>query len=119
VASASFVLPVVPTAVHEIEDVQDTPRSLLAFASLGLGVAWIDHSVPFQYSANVFLSDGIPNLMKYVPTAVHEVDEAQDTPSSSLAPFDSLGLGVVWIDHSVPFQRSANVFSPDSPTAIQ
>ena len=46
--------------------------------------------------------------MKDPPTAVQAVADAHDTPFRVL--FDPpAGLGVCWIDHLEPFQRSARV----------
>jgi hypothetical protein len=91
--------------VHAVDEVQDTDDSVLEEAPLGFGVVWIDHSVPFQPSASVTV---VPELFTYSPVAIHEVDDAHETPQRLLfvAP---LGFGVVWIDHEVPFHRSASV----------
>jgi len=47
------VLPVLPTAVHAVGDVHETPVRKLEVAPAGLGVATIAHFVPFQIWAIV------------------------------------------------------------------
>jgi hypothetical protein len=88
--------------VQALEDVHDTLSRWLVITSGGLGFDWIDHTVPFQVSVN---ASTVYELFWYSPTAVHAVEEAHDTPFRypSLAP---VGLGIGWIDHSLPFQRS-------------
>ena len=78
------------------------------------GAPWPRVAYPFQPSASVPLEEP--------PTAVQAVADAHDTPFSML--FDPpAGLGVVWIDHLVPFQRSASVtvvvLVEVLPTAVQ
>ena len=51
------------------------------------------------------------------PTAVQDLREAHDTPSSWLL-IASAGLGVRWIDQLVPFQRSASVAPALDPSAV-
>ena len=72
--SARVPEPSVPTAVHAVVDVQETPLRLLSGTA---GVLWIDQVVPFQRSTNstMFLA-----LFSKYPTAVHAVDEVHDTP---------------------------------------
>ena len=56
------------------------------------------------------------------PTAVHPVALVQDTPDSMLERTNTspgFGLGVVWIDQAVPFQRSARGPPWLCPTAVQ
>jgi hypothetical protein len=90
-----------PTAVHAVEDVQETSASRPEVVA----EVWIDHAVPFQDSASVFHA---PELSSYQPTAVHAVLEVQDTPFKELyaAP---VGLGVDWMLQPVPFHRIASV----------
>jgi hypothetical protein len=57
--------------------------------------------VPFQCSAKV------PEFE--APTAVQAEAEEQETPNK--IPPREEGLGVGWMDHRVPFQRSARVIS--------
>src|SRR5690242_20219217 len=53
-----------------------------------------------------------------LPTAVHAVADGHDTPVRETPEPDGLGVG--WIDHVVPFQRTANVPVPSAwPTAVQ
>jgi hypothetical protein len=68
----------------------------------GFGVDCVDHVVPFQLSASVDCM--VPSQ---VPTALHEVAEVHETPSSTVD-FAPEGLGVDWTDQVVPFQRSAS-----------
>jgi hypothetical protein len=49
-------------------------------------------------------------LFRDTPTAVQAVDDTHDTPLKELV-LTSAGFGVDCTDHSVPFQRSANVTS--------
>ena len=44
-----------------------------------------------------------------VPTAVQAEAEAQETPNNTPPPEE--GFGVAWMDHRVPFHRSARVIS--------
>jgi hypothetical protein len=63
------------------------------------------------------------------PTAMQNRLDAQDTPVRLLwggapRPGLGLGLGICWIDHRLPFQRSANVevslgLTNTNPTATQ
>lgn len=49
-----------PTAVHEVADVHDTPRSRrLSSVSAGLGVGWIFQLLPFHRSANALYPDAL------------------------------------------------------------
>jgi hypothetical protein len=67
-----------PTAVQADDDVHETPLRPAPLAPPGNGTVWRLHVVPFQASANGLLLPEIPD----VPTASHEVDDAQDTPAS-------------------------------------
>jgi hypothetical protein len=95
-----------PTAVQS-EDVvvHDTPLKPLSTAPVGLGVVWIDHPAPFHRSPNVV---ALWALLTEYPAAAQVVAEVHDTPLSWLDAAPA-GLGVVWIDQLVPFQRSAKV----------
>jgi hypothetical protein len=108
-----------PTAVHAEEEVQATPNRAPPPAE-GFAVAWIRHWVPFHRSAR---GTETPELLTAWPTAVHAEADEQDTLNSalSLAP---RGLGVGWMAHLLPSQRSARVTTtPEplvkSPTAVQ
>jgi hypothetical protein len=110
--SASVPVLELPTAVHAVLDVHDTPES---GAPDGLGVVWIDQLVPFHCSASVPVLE--------LPTAVHAVLDVHDTPESQLEVAPD-GLGVVWSDQLVPFHCSASVASVKElvsvvPTAVQ
>ena len=93
-----------PTAVHELAELHDTAFSSLDSAPLGTRVCWIAQLVPFQRSANIV---AVPLEVKDSPTAIHELAEVHDTPSSWLlcAP---LGRGAASSTQLVPFQRSAS-----------
>lgn len=99
-----------PAAIHIVADVQATPlRKPLPWG--GLGVAWIDHRVPFHRSASGPAPDP--------PTPVQADAEVQDTPFRP-PPWDRLGVG--WSCHLLPFHRSARaVCAPElldvTPTA--
>jgi hypothetical protein len=41
--------------VHNVVDEHETAERLLYVAPVGLGVAWIDHALPFHRSTNVTL----------------------------------------------------------------
>ena len=109
-----------PTALQTVDEEHDTPLNSLSVAPIGLDVDWTDHSVPFQRSAKV---TKVPELFLSYPTALQAVDEKHDRPLSKLS-VAPVGLGVDWIDHSVPFQRSAKVRKVPElflyrPTAVQ
>jgi hypothetical protein len=75
--SSGFSLPLSPTAVHAVEEVQETsaredPPSVFA-------IVWVLHSVPFQRRAIVLVSCSIGSTSS-APTAVHAVEEVQETP---------------------------------------
>jgi hypothetical protein len=104
--------------MHALGDPHDTPRSTLAEADAGLGVAWMLHVVPFQCSASVGRA---PVLAMREPTAVHDAGAMHDTPTSSLK--RALGFGAFWSDQPEPSQRSASSDVPVErlmiPTAVQ
>lgn len=107
--------PEVPTAIHAVVELQDTPRRMLSFAPDGAGTDTVDHSVPFQLSE--ILADGAPRVPPLLPTAMHDVVDMHATP-------DRLALdifAVFCVLHSVPFQRSASgsPLNPVPPTAVQ
>lgn len=80
----------------------------------------MDHREPFQRSTNVLK----PPLNE--PRAMQNVRDVHDTPMSALN-VEPAGLGVCWIDHLLPFQRSARGTPrtwggeplPWTPTAVQ
>src|SRR5579863_618795 len=103
--------------MQALADRQDTPVSWDSFPSGRFGVGWIVHVRPFQRSTRV--SD-LEFVMLLSPTAVHEVADEQDTPTSSLPSIPPVGgFRVGWIVHFEPFQCSASVLLPSLPTAVQ
>jgi hypothetical protein len=113
-----------PTATHALLVAHDTLANW--YPTEGFGVGWIDHLAPSQRST----SSGEP-LPSFCPTAVHVVCDGQDTASKQgETPFMTSSelqvapLGVRWIDHLIPVQRSATATSlparfAKSPTAVQ
>ena len=98
-----------PTAVQVECDEQSTPLRKTNCVPGGLGVGWLRHLCPFHRSASVPAFEN--------PTAVHDLDEVQATPSRPAPPCD--GLGVRWMRHLWPFHRSARVPRSLWPTAVQ
>ncbi|HXL93442.1 MAG TPA: hypothetical protein VN969_31310 [Streptosporangiaceae bacterium] len=89
--------PVVPTAVHAVEDVHDTPYRIAPSAGcVNWGVRWIVQVAPFHFSARSFGA----------PTPMHEDREAHDTAYRLVS--TTRGLGVRWIVHREPFHLSAS-----------
>ncbi len=80
-----------PTAVQDLGDAHETPRKLLLVAPAGFGVDGIDQLVPFECSTNV--SSRPVRLVKN-PTAVQDLGDAHDTPSSAL--YAPARFGVCW-----------------------
>src|SRR6516165_7446461 len=101
-----------PAAVHADADVQATPFSSPPPWG-GLGVPWMRHRVPFHRSARV-LALGVKGLE--APAAMHVVADVHATPLKKPLPWG--GLGVAWIDHLVPFHRSASGPAPELPIAV-
>src|SRR5215469_529147 len=83
-----------PTAMHADADVQATPSKPLNAIPDRLGVGRMRHEVPFHRSARLAPS---PEVLTYVPTAMHEFAAGQDTQNSWPVGTRGLGLGV--IDH--------------------
>ncbi len=81
----------VPTAVHADGAAHDTPRRKLAAIPAGLGVGRTCHDVPFHRSARVTPT---PEVLTYVPTAMHESAAGQDTQKSCPVGILGFGLGV-------------------------
>jgi hypothetical protein len=97
----------VSTRGHEIPVKNQSPG--------GVGESWIVHAAPFQLSTRVPASEP--------PTAVHPVEETQETPGSDANPTPD-GLGAGDSVHDEPSQLSARArTTPDggcfSPVAIQ
>src|SRR5689334_10378796 len=87
---------VTPAAVQFWLAPQDTPLSMFWPAQGWLGVDRSRHAVPFHTSASVrLLTDA-----RYWPTAVHELAEVHDTPSSELLN-EAAGFGVGCTLHAV------------------
>jgi hypothetical protein len=98
-----------PTAMHSVVLVHDTlcsPAPSLFWGTGGDAVATNDQVAPFQRSENGRGPAGV-----YVPIATQFVALGHDTSTSAIAscPAEPAGLGVVPIDHALPFQRSTRV----------
>lgn len=100
-STSAFPCPLCPTAMHALADVHDT----LPKPPPTAGVRWIDHRLPFHRSTRVFIGPGPPKDFPSPPTAVQALAEVHDTPDRKPS---CPGLGVRWIDHLAPFQRSTN-----------
>lgn len=76
--------------MHTVDDGHDTPCSIADGLELplGLGVDWIDHSVPFHRSASVSLS---LELFSYHPAAVHAVVDERDVSKVNFLPSARVG----------------------------
>lgn len=108
--------------MQAVLDVHDTPFSSPCAPLPGFAVPWIAHREPFQPSASGLSNRGTASFEPSLPTATHAFAEAHDT---SLNPdVGTRRLGVPWIDHLVPFQRSTTGTvsfersSRESPTAV-
>ena len=115
--SASGASLAVPTVVHNLDEVHETPFScsqrLPPCALLGgaLASSCTDHLEPCQRSAIGLGERGAERLVKY-PTAVHVVRDEQETPVRALSRLlcDGAGdIGTCRVDQSRPFHRSASV----------
>jgi hypothetical protein len=71
----------VPTAVHQARETHVTASRLLVGAFGGFAVRWIDQCVPSKRSASVLV---VPSMVVKNPTAVQELTDGHDTPSSAL-----------------------------------
>src|SRR5439155_137795 len=78
------------------------------------GLATIDHAVPFHRSTSVIASEDGEDRTA-APTAKQLVAETHDTSFSEFSP---CLLGLVTIDHAVPFHRSAKVRVPNPPLSV-
>jgi len=107
-----------PTAKQFAASEQDTPFSVTVVAPAGVGLATIDHVVPFHCSINVFDMSVVAETSAVSPTATQLVGLEHDTPSRSRN--DCVrALGLATIDQPVPFQRSINDPFASDPTAKQ
>jgi hypothetical protein len=69
-----------PTAVQAVVDAHETLRRREMVAPTGLGVVWIVHAPALRLSASDSL---VPELLVYMPTAVHSADDdGHETPSN-------------------------------------
>src|SRR6516162_11253313 len=85
--------------------VQETPSKPLGSAPGRLGVFWIFQVLPFQDSARL---TGVLKLFAAGPAAMQNEGIGQETAASPLA--EARGrMGVGWMDHVLPFHRSAKV----------
>ena len=93
-----------PTAKQLVVVGHDTPLKVLSAPPAGLGLATIDHVVPFQSSTSELLAK---KLLRDEPTAKQLVVLVHDTPlnAENTAP---VGLGLMTRAQVVPFQRSTN-----------
>ena len=105
--------------MHEVADGHDTPWRMALVDPAGFWVPWTVQLAPFQRSASVTSPE--PPLRK-LPTAVHAVEEVQDTAFKNPVVFDGVDIGCT--AQLVPFHPSASILVVDallmkSPTAIQ
>jgi hypothetical protein len=89
-----------PTAVQAVLDVHDVLQRRSPCEPRA-GIRCRVHAVPFQLAAK----GTCPIAWEVDPTAMQTLREVHETP---LRPVDVLTLGVRWIDHLDPFQRSAS-----------
>ena len=98
-------VPVWATAMQSDGLGQETPNKPLGSAPGRLGVFWTFQLLPFQDSARL---TGVLKLFAAVPAAMQNDGRGQETAENPLA--EARGrLGVGWMDHVVPFHRSASV----------
>jgi hypothetical protein len=95
-----------PTAMHAVEDVQDTPEKELDCAPDGFGVDCTAQEVPFQRSAS---ATPAPELSPKVPTAVQLEADEHDTAFKNVLCAPG-GSGIDWTRHVAPSHRSANAW---------
>jgi hypothetical protein len=109
-----------PTAVHEDGEVHATAVNKLPGDPMGIGAACRCQRVPSHRSEKI--PAGLPELLKMVPTAMHDDPDVQLTPNRAAAAAPA-GSGVAWMLHRLPFHRSASVVAPRAlgwaaPTAV-
>jgi len=104
-ARGELSVPVRPTAMQLDGLVQETPSKPLGSAPGRSGVFWISQVLPFQDSARL---TGVLKLFAAGPAAIQNEGIGQETAASPLAEA-WVRLGVGWMDHLVPFHRSAKV----------
>ena len=66
-----------PTAVHEVAELHETPSNATSNCPEGAGTVWSVQLVPFQRTASGWLGK---SLNPAPPTAVQALAEVQDTP---------------------------------------
>ena len=98
-------MPVPPTAMQLDGLGQDTPIKKLGSAPGKSGVFWISQVLPFQDSARL---TGVLKPSAEGPAAMQNDGMGHETPENPLAEA-WVRLGVGWMDHVVPFHRSASV----------
>ena len=98
-------MPVPPTAMQLDGLGQETPIKPLGSAPGRLGVFWIFQWLPFQDSARL---TGVLKLFAEGPAAMQNEDRGHETAMNPLAEA-RVRLGVGWMDHLVPFHRTASV----------
>ena len=106
-ASVSQVTRLKPTAMHWTELLQETPSRLEIAVPGALGEATIDHWTPFQRSASVFSSVGMPPdcAVAYRPTTKQELSTQETT--FSFGEYNApAGVGRVASVHLLPSQYS-------------
>ena len=82
----------------------DTPNKPLSLAPAGLGAGTMRQDEPFHASAR---ARPAPPGVVDSPAAVHARAAGHDTAKNPVAGLPAR-LGVAWIRHVVPFQRSAS-----------
>jgi hypothetical protein len=103
-----------PAAKQLVAVRHDTPLKPVDSAPAGLGMATVDHFVPFHFSTNALKSGEEP----IVPTATQLDALTHDTSFSASPTFEPVAGSVASV-HFFPFHRSANGRSGEAPTAKQ
>jgi hypothetical protein len=108
-SSASVWEPVlvIPTAMHEVEDLQETDQNSL-FAPAGFGVVWSFQLEPFQVSEIGAEFGGLKRASS--PTAMQKVGDVHETARNSL------GLGLVAAPLALPVAAAAVAAVPSAST---
>jgi hypothetical protein len=97
-----------PTAMHDAEEVHETPSRRFDWVLVVSALGTIDHEVPSKVSTRVCSAP--VDAFTALPTAVHDVADGHDTEASTLASeLEVFGLGT--IDHEVPSKASVRVWS--------
>jgi hypothetical protein len=101
----ALVLPIDPTAMQELSDVQATAANELLFVPSS-GLETIDQVVPFHISVKVLTM--LLLLLVDDPTAMQESSDVHATPDNELLSVPTSGLET--IDQAVPFHVSISVW---------